>query len=99
MTEIAQSRRRRLAHYLDPKNVTMQPGDEIDAEDCRTELFGKDADKILRAKEEELNQERLQAGRRRPHHNTGTGGHIRRRHASISGDASIIQNLRKNRRR
>lgn len=32
MTEIAQSRRRRLAHYLDPTNVQMQPGDEIDAE-------------------------------------------------------------------
>ena len=70
------------------------------SQDCQTELFGKDADKILRAKEEELNQERLQAGRRRAHHiQNGTGGQIRRRHASISGDASIIQNLRKNRRR
>lgn len=70
------------------------------SQDCQTELFGKDADKILLAKEEELNQERLQAGRRRAHHiQTGTGGQIRRRHASISGDASIIQNLRKNRRR
>ena len=52
MRNIAQSRQRRLAHYLDPDEVDLAPGDEIDAEDCRTELFGQDADQILHDKEE-----------------------------------------------
>jgi hypothetical protein len=62
MTEIAQIRRRRLAHYLDPKTVPLAQGDEIDAEDCQTELFGVDADKILRTKDEEFNKERIYSG-------------------------------------
>ena len=62
MKDVAQSRRRRLSHYLDPNEVTLAPGDEIDAEDCRTELFGQDADQILHDKEEEMNLERIHSG-------------------------------------
>jgi hypothetical protein len=98
MTEIAQSRRRRLAHYLDPKNVALEPGDEVDAEDCQTELFGVDADKILRAKEEEYNQERLNKGvrsvRRMPREQQQDAGR-RRRHASITNDTPLPINLRR----
>lgn len=64
MTKVAQSRRRRLAHYLDPKQVELAPADEVDAEDSRTELFGIDADKILADKEEESNIERISSGRK-----------------------------------
>lgn len=99
MTEIAQSRRRRLAHYLDPKNVAMEPGDEIDAEDCQTELFGVDADKILRAKEQKAAKERLHAGVRRRGHQNGAGSFNRRRHASINLDRDTMPtNLRRGRR-
>lgn len=62
MTNVAQSRRRRLLHYLEPKKVALAPVDEIDAEDCRTELFGQDADQILHEKEEEMNIERIHSG-------------------------------------
>ena len=98
MTDIAQSRRRRLAHYLDPKHVVLEPGDEIDAEDCQTELFGVDADKILRDKEEEYNQERLQSGirsTRRTHQSNGRG--VRRRNASITQN-QLPTNLKRGRR-
>lgn len=36
MTNVAQSRRRRLAHYINPNEVSLAPGDEIDTEDCKT---------------------------------------------------------------
>ena len=36
MTNVAQSRRRRLAHYINPNEVSLSPGDEIDTEDCKT---------------------------------------------------------------
>lgn len=90
MTEIAQIRRRRLAHYLDPKTVPLAQGDEIDAEDCQTELFGVDADKILRTKEEEYNKERISSGIRSNRRHQLSNGSIsggngqRRRYASIS---------------
>ena len=63
MTDIAQSRRRRRTHYLDPKVVPLDLEDEVDAEDCQTELFGVDANKISHAKEEEFNKERLSSRR------------------------------------
>ena len=62
MAHVAQSRRRRLAHYLEPKQVALAPGDEVDAEDCQTELFGQDADQILQEKEEEMNLDRIHSG-------------------------------------
>ena len=63
MKNVAQSRQRRLAHYLDPKEVTLAPGDEIDTEDCKTALFGMDAEKILVSKEAEMNAEMISSGR------------------------------------
>jgi CRP-like cAMP-binding protein len=69
MTNVAQSRRRRLAHYMNPGSNTLVPGDEVDVEDSKTELFGKDADKILQDKEKATQLERMQSGRnarRRP---------------------------------
>eukprot|EP00804_Cyclotella_cryptica_P003159 CCRYP_013773-RB/>CCRYP_013773-RB protein AED:0.20 eAED:0.20 QI:2230/1/1/1/0.8/0.83/6/278/680 len=89
MTEVAQSRRRRLAHYLDPKTVPLELGDEVDAEDCQTELFGVDAEKILRTKEEEYNKERIYSGIRSnrrhqlPNGSVAGGNGHRRRYASI----------------
>lgn len=62
MRKVAQSRQKRLAHYLDPKNVPLDPTDAVDAEDSRTELFGQDADEILHEKEAEINIERVQSG-------------------------------------
>ncbi|KAL3808213.1 hypothetical protein ACHAXA_006316 [Cyclostephanos tholiformis] len=62
MMSVAQSRRRRLAHYLNPKGVTLAPGDEVDVEDSKTELFGQDADRILQDKEKENELNRLQSG-------------------------------------
>jgi CRP-like cAMP-binding protein len=82
MTEVAQSRRRRLAHYLDPKIVPLDPLDEVDAEDCQTELFGVDADTILRAKQEEATKEMLHSGRRRIQ--TINGGRHARHNANIN---------------
>ena len=64
MTRVAQSRRRRLAHYRNPKQVELDPADEIDHEDSQTELFGVDADKILHDKEQESNIERISSGRK-----------------------------------
>ena len=64
MTRVAQSRRRRLAHYRNPKQVKLDPADEIDHEDSQTELFGVDADKILHDKEQESNIERISSGRK-----------------------------------
>ncbi len=85
MTNTAQSRKRRLAHYFDPKKVPLEAGDEVDAEDSRTELFGVDADKILQDKEEEYKLERIQSGikTKRRTMTPGSDG-PRRRNASIS---------------
>ena len=65
MRNIAQSRRRRLAHYLNPDEIKLSAGDEVDSEDSRTDLFGLPSDDILHEKDEEYNQERLQSGIRR----------------------------------
>jgi len=86
MMNVAQSRQRRLAHYLDPKKVDLAPGDEVDAEDCRTELFGQDADQILLDKEEEMNIDRISSGikpKRKTMVVSPVGG-SGRRHANIT---------------
>ena len=86
MVTIAQSRRMRLAHYLDPKGVPLDAGDEVDAEDCRTELFGVDAEKILQDKEEEYKLERINSGIKPKRRNMTLGSPRahRRRNASIT---------------
>ena len=65
MRNIAQSRRRRLAHFLNPHEVKLSPGDEIDSEDCRTDLFGLPSEEVLQDKEDDYTQEMLQSGIRR----------------------------------
>lgn len=50
LEKVAQSRRRRLAHYLDPIKEPLLPGDEIDSEDCKTDLFGVDAEEVTNEK-------------------------------------------------
>ena len=62
MNSVAQSRRRRLAHYLNPTGVALAPEDEIDVEDSKTELFGKDADRILQDKEKATELDRIHSG-------------------------------------
>jgi len=59
MTGVAESRQRRLQHYIDPEKHRLLPADEIDAEDCKTELFGVDADKVVLDKEEESSRTRM----------------------------------------
>jgi hypothetical protein len=58
MVEVAESRQRRLYHYIDPSSHLLAKEDEIDPEDCKTELFGADAEQIVSAKEE-VNKSRL----------------------------------------
>ena len=62
MNGVAQSRRRRLAHYLHPTSVALAPGDEIDVEDSKTELFGQDTDRILQDKEKATELDRIHSG-------------------------------------
>ncbi len=54
MTEVAESRQRRLKHYMNPKKYKLLQKDEIDVEDSKTELFGADAEKVASTKEEEM---------------------------------------------
>lgn len=56
MKEVAESRQRRLQHYMNPNEHKLLPKDEIDIEDSKTELFGADAEKVASAKEEEMRQ-------------------------------------------
>lgn len=58
MKRVAESRQKRLGHYIDPETVPLNPEDEIDAEDSKTELFGVDAEKVTHEKEEEYAQKR-----------------------------------------
>ena len=59
MVKIAESRNRRLKHYMNPTKNNLLPEDEVDAEDCKTELFGADAGEIVSAKEEEIFRARV----------------------------------------
>jgi len=54
MVKVAESRHRRLKHYIDPSKYALAKEDEIDSEDCKTELFGADAEQIVSAKEDEV---------------------------------------------
>ena len=53
MVKVAESRHRRLKHYIAPSKYALAKVDEIDSEDCKTELFGADAEQIVSAKEDE----------------------------------------------
>lgn len=99
MTSVAQSRRRRLAHYLDPESIVLDVEDEIDAEDCRTELFGQDADQILQDKEEEMNLDRIHSGIK-PKKKTMVGP-LRPMSASLGGrrNANVAKNRMPKKRR
>ncbi len=56
MKAVAESRQRRLQHYMDPTQYKLLPEDEVDIEDSKTELFGADADKVVSEKEQEMRQ-------------------------------------------
>eukprot|EP00551_Chaetoceros_affinis_P008086 CAMPEP_0203682564 /NCGR_PEP_ID=MMETSP0090-20130426/46330_1 /ASSEMBLY_ACC=CAM_ASM_001088 /TAXON_ID=426623 /ORGANISM="Chaetoceros affinis, Strain CCMP159" /LENGTH=88 /DNA_ID=CAMNT_0050551563 /DNA_START=359 /DNA_END=625 /DNA_ORIENTATION=- len=53
MKGVAESRQRRLQHYMNPRKYELLPQDEVDIEDSKTELFGADAEKVVSKKEEE----------------------------------------------
>ncbi len=52
MKNVARSRQRRLNHYLNPSDHVLLPIDKIDPEDCKTELFGEDASKVMSVKDD-----------------------------------------------
>jgi len=54
LRRVARSRKHRLEHYIDPAKNPLRPGDEIDTEDRKTELFGVDAEEITSEKQEEF---------------------------------------------
>ena len=58
MKGVAESRRRRLQHYMNPRKHKLLPQDEVDIEDSKTELFGADAEKVVSAKDEESSRVR-----------------------------------------
>jgi len=69
LQRIAETRNRRLNHFMDPENFVLAPGDEIDSEDRKTELFGLDAAEAVHTKEEKLEKKRRIAGiKKRPTH-------------------------------
>ena len=61
MKRVASSRQRRLQHYIEPDRYPLLPEDEVDAEDCKTELFGADAESIVNVKEEENSRAMMKA--------------------------------------
>lgn len=61
MKKVATSRKNRLAHYVNPKSCALSSDEEIDAEDCKTELFGVDADEVALEKEEAFEKSRRHA--------------------------------------
>ena len=65
MVKVAESRHRRLKHYIDPSVYALAKEDEIDSEDCKTELFGADAEKIVSAKEQEVTRARANTRKNR----------------------------------
>jgi hypothetical protein len=58
MKGVAESRQRRLEHYINPQMHKLLPKDEVDAEDAKTELFGADAEKVVSAKDEQSSRVR-----------------------------------------
>jgi len=63
MKRVAESRHRRLKHYINPEQHPLLPNDEIDSEDCKTELFGVDAENVVTLKEEESMKKSRQSHR------------------------------------
>ena len=59
MVGVAESRQRRLQHYVDPEKYRLRSTDEIDTEDCKTDLFGVDAEKVVLEKEEETSRAKM----------------------------------------
>ena len=74
MVKVAQSRHRRLQHYIDPIENKLLSGDEIDAEDCKTELFGQDEEKIVTVKEEQTRTRNRQSHRHAIQRGSGLKG-------------------------
>ncbi len=58
MKAVAESRQRRLQHYMSPDKHKLHPEDEVDIEDSKTELFGADADRVASALDEESSRMR-----------------------------------------
>ena len=69
MVDVAKKRQRRLKHYINPLKYILAKEDEIDSEDCKTELFGADAEQICSKKEEEVSRYRLNS--RKAHRKAG----------------------------
>ncbi len=65
MRRIAQSRRKRLAHYINPNETKLSPEDQVDTEDSLTDLFGLPSEEISVAKDVEYIKERIDSGIRR----------------------------------
>lgn len=61
MKRVARSRKNRLKHYIDPAKNGLDPEDEIDSEDCKTELFGVDADEVTHIKDSAFENSRRKA--------------------------------------
>ena len=73
LQRVAQSRKRRLEHHVNPNNIdTLSIDDEVDSEDRRTELFGLDAEKAVTTKTEDIeNNRRFARIKKRPtYHNS-----------------------------
>lgn len=81
MRRIAQSRRKRLAHYINPNETKLSPEDQVDTEDSLTDLFGLPSEEISVAKDVEYIKERIDSGIRRRTFQHQT---FRRRNAELS---------------
>ncbi len=84
MIELARRRRKRLAHHLDPQNVRLEPGEEIDAEDSRTDLFGVDATKVKNDKDNDFEMDRIHSGIKPRRTLSKNGKGSRRRNATVT---------------
>ena len=67
MKRVSWSRKRRLEHYVNPTEAPLFPEDEVDDEDCKTELFGVDAEQVASAKEEEFGRKQFGRKSRQSH--------------------------------
>lgn len=58
MLRVAESRQRRLKHYRNPEKYHLSKSDEIDTEDCKTELFGAEEERVVLEKDKEMMRNR-----------------------------------------
>ena len=84
MKRVAGSRKKRLAHYLNPKKVPLASIDEVDPEDSKTSLFGCDQDEIMSDKAKNEREDRVAAGRL-GNRSSSMAPPTARRNANISG--------------